>query len=208
VIALSKLYSLNDPRLAQISVKGDLVVDGDDSRIKTRSRAKQSTYTEILTGAQHSGLLERLHDEDMYHQDDANRYDTLSDPDRYTVIPAPLKIIKLLIDELLSASGARAAANAASAAVASAEFEDDDDDEGWEDDDDTLDLGLGATKGDLLSFMEGGGQRQPDDETQGFLTEFFVQCGRENVASFQDWYNMLSDDEKLKLNDLAKAAGQ
>jgi hypothetical protein len=44
VIALSKLYSLNDPRLAQTQVKGDLIVNNDDGLIKTRSRAKQSMY--------------------------------------------------------------------------------------------------------------------------------------------------------------------
>jgi hypothetical protein len=42
VIALSKLYSLNDSRLAQTQVKGDLIVGKDDGLIKTRSRAKQS----------------------------------------------------------------------------------------------------------------------------------------------------------------------
>jgi hypothetical protein len=44
VIALSKLYALNDSRLAQIQVKGDLIVGADDGKIKTRSRAKQSMY--------------------------------------------------------------------------------------------------------------------------------------------------------------------
>src|SRR4051812_17730595 len=41
VIALSKLYDLNDPRLSQINVKGDLIVPRSD-RIMTRSRARQS----------------------------------------------------------------------------------------------------------------------------------------------------------------------
>jgi hypothetical protein len=44
VIALSKLYSLNDSRISQIMVKGDLIVAQDDGRIKTRSRAKQSKF--------------------------------------------------------------------------------------------------------------------------------------------------------------------
>lgn len=44
VIALSKLYSLNDPRLAQTMVKGDLVLT-ESAGIKTRSRSKQSMYT-------------------------------------------------------------------------------------------------------------------------------------------------------------------
>lgn len=114
----------------------------------------------------------------------------------------------MLIEELVSASGARAAANAASAAIASADFDDEDnEDEGWEDDDDTLDLSLAATKADFMSFVEGG-QRQPDDETQAYLTDFFLRAARENVASFQDWYNMLSEEEKSKLNELANSAGQ
>lgn len=171
VIALSKVYGLNDPRLSQITVKGDLIVGPDDGRIKTRSRAKQN-------------------------------------PDQYTIIPAPLKIIKVLIEELASASGAGAAANAAAAAMAATDFDEDDAEDGWEDDDDTLDLSLASAKADLMSFMEGGPQRRPDDETHSYLTEFFVQCGRENVANFQDWYGMLSEDEKVRLNQVAFSAGR
>ena len=44
VIALSKLYSLNDPRLAQTMVRGDLVMT-ESTGIKTRSKSKQSMYT-------------------------------------------------------------------------------------------------------------------------------------------------------------------
>ena len=131
----------------------------------------------------------------------------LSDPDQYTIIPASLKIIKVLIEELLSASGAKAAANAAAFAVAAAEFDDDDDDGGWEDDDDTLDLSLGSAKHDLMSFVEGGA-RQKDDETQAYLTDFFIRCGRENTANFQEWYRMLNAEEKEKLNEVANSAGQ
>ncbi|OAQ90061.1 importin beta-5 subunit [Purpureocillium lilacinum] len=165
VIALSKLYSLDDDRLAQIKVKGDLIIN-DDGRIKTRSRSKQN-------------------------------------PDQYTIIPAPLKIIKLLIEELLSASGARNAADAAAAALAAnADLESDDDDDGWEDDD-TLDLNLGISKSELMSFTEGGGRRYKDDETETYLVEFFVRCGRENTAGFHIWYSMLSSEEKAKLSELA-----
>jgi hypothetical protein len=46
VIALSKLYDLKDPRLAQIQVKGDLIPN-TDGRILTRSRAKSSTYLSL-----------------------------------------------------------------------------------------------------------------------------------------------------------------
>ncbi|KAK2605796.1 hypothetical protein QQS21_003750 [Conoideocrella luteorostrata] len=170
VIALSKLYGLNDARVSQINVKGDLIVGPDDGKIKTRSRAKQN-------------------------------------PDQYTVIPAPLKIIKVLIEELASASGAGVAASAAAAAIAAADFDEDNDEDGWEDDDDTLDLSLAASKADLMSFMEGGPTRRPDDETHSYLTEFFVRCGREDAANFQAWYNMLSEDEKAKLNQVVNSAG-
>ncbi|KAF4981325.1 hypothetical protein FZEAL_2858 [Fusarium zealandicum] len=207
VIALSKLYSLNDNRLAQISVKGDLIVNNNDGLIKTRSRAKQSMYPAIRNFSTNTSTLDSLYVQYVESQD-ANQPTLSTDPDQYTIIPASLKIIKVLIEELLSASGQRAAANAAAAAVASASFDDDEnDDEGWEDEDDVLDLSLGATKSDLMSFIEGG-QRQRDDETQAYLTDFFIRCGREDTANFQQWYNMLTDEEKTKLNEVASSAGQ
>ncbi|PHH83498.1 hypothetical protein CDD82_49 [Ophiocordyceps australis] len=169
VIALSKLYSLNDARLAQIMVKGDLIVGADDGRIKTRSRAKQF-------------------------------------PDHYTSIPATLKMIKVLIEELLSASGAHTAASATSAAMAAhaAEEEGGADDDGWEDEDEALEF----IKADAWSLNDANGGRVRDDGTQAYLTEFFIRCGQENVAGFQEWYNMLTDEEKAKLNELANAAQQ
>lgn len=208
MIALSKLYSLNDPRLAQTQVKGDLIVSNDDGLIKTRSRAKKSMYPESPTIPTPAIVLDRLYARYMEKEQEVNQPTQTIDPDQYTVIPASLKIVKVLIDELLSASGVRGAANTAAAAVASASFDDDEnDEEGWEDEDDTLDLSLGTTKADLMSFVEGG-QRQRDDETQAYLTDFFIRCGRENIANFQEWYNMLNDEEKAKLNELAHLAGQ
>jgi len=167
VIALSKLYDLNDARIAQTQVKGDLVVPASD-RIMTRSRARQN-------------------------------------PDQYTVIPAPLKMLKVLIEELLSAQGKLGSAAASAAAAVAADFdaEGDDGDEGWEDDPDTVDLSLGATKSELMQYMDGSGNRQRDDETQAYLTEFFLRAARENIAGFQGWYDQLTEDEKAKLNELA-----
>ena len=117
-------------------------------------------------------------------------------------------MLKVLIEELLSASGVQAAANAASAAInefADEDFADGDDgDEGWEDEPgDTLDLSLGSTKADLMGLFDSGGSRQRDDETQAYLTDFFIRAARENVAGFQDWFGMLTEDEKLKLHELA-----
>ncbi|PQE03651.1 importin-beta domain-containing protein [Rutstroemia sp. NJR-2017a BBW] len=182
VIALSKIFSLNDPRVAQTMVKGDLIIP-TSNRIMTRSKAKLSK-------------------DGLYY---APPPLTRPDPDRYTVIPASLKIIKVLIEELLSASGHQNAATAAAAA----EFADEEaDDDNWEDVPSTLDLGLASTKADLMAFGEGQGSfmRQRDDDTQIYLSEFFVKAGRENVAGFNELYTLLTDEEKMKLQELAQGA--
>ncbi|RMZ84752.1 hypothetical protein DV737_g1018, partial [Chaetothyriales sp. CBS 132003] len=62
IVALSKLFDLQDDRIKQVGVNGDLIVE-NTGRIKTRSQAKLN-------------------------------------PDRYTTIPADLKILKLLVEEL------------------------------------------------------------------------------------------------------------
>ncbi|KAF2089211.1 ARM repeat-containing protein [Saccharata proteae CBS 121410] len=165
VIALSKLYDLNDPRLTQVMVKGDLVMPQTD-RIMTRSRARQN-------------------------------------PDRYTMIPAPLKILKVLVEELLSASGSgnmRAMENAAAAAELA---DDDDEDEEWEDDPTELDLGLGSTKAELMAYGDESsvfGGRQRDDETQAYLIQFF----RESVQKpgFQEAFNAMTPQEQEKLRTM------
>lgn len=182
VIALSKLYSLNDPRVAQTLVKGDLIIPKSD-RIMTRSKTKLSTK-----------LLQ-----DKYLQQSLT---TLLDPDQYTIIPAPLKIVKVLIEELLSASGRQPDIHgAATNNLADEEGEDD----GWEDVQSVLDLGLGSTKAELMAWSEGAGnfQRQRDDETQTYLIEFFTKASRENTAGFSEIYAALTDEERSKLSELA-----
>lgn len=188
VIALSKLFSLNDARVAQTMVRGDLIVPTSD-RIMTRSRARQSKCRWPLPIARLTNIL--------------------AAPDQYTLVPASLKILKVLIEELLSASGLQSAATAAAAAAA--EFADEDDgDDGWEDDPDTIDLNLGSTKSDLMGYLEASNMRRRDDETQQYLTEFFIRAARENIADFAQWYTQLTEEEKGKLNDLAneQAAAQ
>ncbi|RFU32070.1 hypothetical protein B7463_g4248, partial [Scytalidium lignicola] len=184
VIALSKLFSLNDQRVVQTMVRGDLIIP-TSNRIMTRSQSKQSTTYQIRNASMYA-------------------YDSL-DPDQYTIIPASLKIVKVLIEELLSASGVQSAVNAAAAAAA--EFADEEaDDDSWEDLPNTLDLGLGSTKADLMAYAEGSSSfmRQRDDETQAYLSEFFVKAARENIAGFNELYAALTEDEKRKLNELAQ----
>ncbi|KAK8118879.1 importin-beta domain-containing protein [Apiospora kogelbergensis] len=161
VIALSKLYELNDPRLAQTMVRGDLIIPVSD-RIMTRSRAKEI------------------------------------DPDQYTIVPATLKIIKILVEELTSASGAQNASSAAAAAAAKFADEEEEDEDGWEDEPDTVDLNLGSTKNDLMSYLEASSMtRHQDDETNRFLTDFFRRVAQS--PDFHTWFEMLTDEEKQKL---------
>ncbi|KAJ4289496.1 hypothetical protein N0V88_006978 [Collariella sp. IMI 366227] len=177
VIALSKLYSLNDTRVTQTLIKGDLIINTSNTRIMTRSRTKLN-------------------------------------PDQYTIIPAPLKILKVLIEELVSASGLHSAANVAAAAateLADADADDallldeDDNDGGWEDEpDDVLDLALGGTKADLMGWLEGNGSRQRDDDTQQYLKEFFLKADAENLAGWREWCGMLSEDERAKMKEAAR----
>lgn len=150
----------------------------------TRSRAKQSMPQSNL----HAAQLE---------------LNASLDPDKYTIIPAPLKILKVLIEELLSASGLTSASNAAAAAAAAEWANEDDDDDSWEDDPDTIDLNLGSTKADLMQCLDASNMRHRDDETQQYLSEFFVAAARDNIAGFADWYNNLTEEEQGKLREMA-----
>ncbi len=178
-------------------VKGELIIANTD-RIMTRSRAKLSPPSPHHPSSHpHS-----YHPSHSYHP---------PDPDRYTIIPAPLKILKVLIEELVSASGLSQQQTAASVAAAAAtELADDDsdaDNEGWEDEpDETLDLALGSTKLDLMGWIEGGGggARERDDETQAYLIEFFVGADAGDVAGFREWCGGLSEEEKRKVKEAAR----
>ncbi|KAF1989367.1 ARM repeat-containing protein [Aulographum hederae CBS 113979] len=191
VIALSKLYELDDPRLRQVMVKGDLIIPASD-RIMTRSRARQN-------------------------------------PDQFTIVPANLKILKVLVEELLSASGGQydpqkplsatsstfpltpnpvLSANGSQPNLLSPLHNnhstgslnnDGEEEDGWEDDDD-LDLTSGLTKSELMSFGEdrpGSGYRQRDDETQAYLVDFFR--GASQKPGFEEVFMALTEDERGKL---------
>lgn len=166
VMALCNLYNLHDPRISQVHVKGDLVVNQNTSgRIMTRSRARQN-------------------------------------PDQYTIIPASLKMIKVLVQELLIDGPEINHQQLDAAAAADLEEEDSEDDD-WEDDDNFLDLGSGMTKEQLMAFAADDGpsrDRGFDDKTQAGLAQFFrAQAAR---PEFAEVFNALTSEEQDKLRNM------
>lgn len=187
IAALARIYELHDPRLDAVPCKGELVIEQDTSgRIMTRSRAK-------------------------------------AQPPRWTEVAAPVKIVKVLIAELSAqmASGGATGMGTSDAVASAAGGEGADDDEGyddveddedeedgeWEDEPGTgvLDLGLGMTKAQLMGLGGEEGSfsvRQADDETQGFLVDFFRRQATLDVARFEGVFMLLSAEEKDKLRGL------
>lgn len=183
-IALSKIYSLHDPRIEAITVKGDLIVV-ETGRIKTRSQARLN-------------------------------------PDTYTSIPASLKILKLLVEELKNAAtsqftnlaSARAAADALDSdndSIASNDGDADGDD--WEDlantGDGSLDLGSAKVRAELMGLVGEGGlgsssnvDRIRDDQTADYLVEWFKQ--EASTQEFTNSYGQLKPEEQQVLQELVK----
>lgn len=120
-------------------------------------------------------------------------------PDRYTMVSAQLKIIKVLVGELLSSSGPRTLD-----AGAAAELDEEDSDDGdWEDDpNDFLDLGAGMTKSQLMALgaEDGPANRARDDETQTYLVEFFR--AKEASPEFGEVFGSLTAEEQEKLRTM------
>jgi hypothetical protein len=146
----------------------------------TRSRARTSTSFKFCPG-----LAQLTHS---------------IDPDRWTIIPATLKILKVLIVELQSAAGAPLDANAA------AELADEASDDGsWEDEPNPfVDLGSGFTKEQLMAYAADDGPstgRQRDDETQEFLVEFFKRAA--TTTGFAEEFGQLTADEQQRLRESA-----
>ena len=122
-----------------------------------------------------------------------------SDPDKYTIVPAPLKILKVLVVELQSASGAPLDAQAAAELA-----EEDSGDDDWEDEANPfVDLGSGFSREQLMAFAaeEPGGGRQRDDETQGFLVDFFKRAA--TTQGFAEEFGQLTEEEQQRLRDSA-----
>ena len=126
-------------------------------------------------------------------------------PDQFTIIPVPLKIVKLLVDELISASGpgTTAGAGAAAAEAVADEEDESEEDEEWVDEASPFVAGLASAKSEFGAFAEenpGSARRQADDATQAYLETFFREQSQD--GRFQEVFATLTPQEQEKLRTL------
>jgi hypothetical protein len=125
----------------------------------------------------------------------ANLTHHTADPDQYTLVPATLKIFKVLIEELQAASS-----NSQLSPTEIEKLEEANSDDGdWEDDPDTVDLTSGSVKAELMAFAEEKpyASRQRDDETQAYLMQFFRNAA--GMEGFEGVFAALTGEEQEKL---------
>ena len=177
ITGLSKIYSLDDPRVKAIGVKGELIIE-NTGRIKTRSQAKKN-------------------------------------PDRYTAIPANVKILQILVNELTAATkyenGIIAQGKAAASELDELDSDDDDGENGadggdWEDvgTPGVLDLASLVAKENLMGDGQTtptGDRSAPDDETTVYLIDWFRE--ESTKPYFQHDYGQLSEDDRQRLGSIA-----
>lgn len=126
-----------------------------------------------------------------------------ANPDRFTAVNVPMKIVKIFVDEFGTYSAAAsAAAGAGIHDGAGSDAESDDEDEDWEDED-VLGGLTGTARAELMKFADetpGSAARQTDVETQHFLENFF----RSNASDgqFQELLGQLNPGEQEKLRAL------
>lgn len=183
-IALSKIYSLHDPRVAAIMVKGDLVVV-ETGRIKTRSQARKNpdTYTSISASLK---ILKLLVDE----------------------------LKNAATSQFNDPALARAVAEAQEDDADSLASNDGDaNGDEWEDlattGDGSLDLGSAQVRNELMGLVGENGfgssnnvDRIRDDESADYLVNWFK--GEAQHSSFNDIYAQLKPEEQKDLQDLVK----
>ncbi|KAL9014129.1 MAG: hypothetical protein Q9173_001220 [Seirophora scorigena] len=152
----------------------------------------------------------KLHDERLANiqvqgdlmADNSSRIKTRSQskrtPDRYSIIPVPLKLTKVLISELsnpLTPSTPGLMQNKLSG-------DSDDEDGEWEDEPNIVDLGNPTTTAELMAYADEAkwNVHQLDDDTQSYLIDFFKQASTE--PDFQNLYHGLTDEEREKLHSM------
>ncbi|KAL8841417.1 MAG: hypothetical protein Q9205_000705 [Flavoplaca limonia] len=125
-------------------------------------------------------------------------------PDRYSIIPVPLKLTKVLISELANPI------SPSTPGLQQNQFNDhsEDEDDEWEDEPGIVDLSNPTTTAELMAVIDESryNVRQLDDETQTYLVEFFKQASTE--ADFGDLYQGLTDEEREKLHQMEKTSNQ
>lgn len=142
-------------------------------------------------------------------------------PDTYTQIPATIKILKILIDELKNAAYS-SFTDFTSARAAAEALEDDEDGDSlasndgdandeWEDlattGDGSLDLGSAKVRDELMGLVGDGsgsafGERIRDDQTTEYLIGWFKEQG--SKEGFGELFAQLKPDEQKVLHDLVK----
>lgn len=149
------------------------------------------------------------------------------EPDQYSVIPVPLKLTKVLIQELINPSPTTPGFHKRNHSLQGGISDDEDDD--WEDEPAILDLGAQATRQgqciriisflsltnsdnlpltDLMGYMDEAKwtTHESDDATQKYLVDFFNSVS--NDLGFQDLYHSLTDAEREKLRKMNEQQNQ
>lgn len=158
ILALGKIFTLGDERVANLIVDGDYIpYDGD--LIITRSMAKTM-------------------------------------PQKYTQIPAPQKILKLLAGEL----GFQCQQPDPNDYLPEKD-EGDEDDGDWEDMDDIGVPNYDQLKGYVDSDDENDHEDNADQGIKDLLVQFFKECTSKNLGNFQKYYELLTDDEKTSITE-------
>lgn len=177
IVALSKLFALQDDRIKQIGVKGELIVE-DSGRIKTRSQARLNPdrYTTIAADLK---ILKLLVEE--LGSAVASRFGGLAE----------------------AQAAALAAEQDGDGEVSPTKSDESGE---WEDEPGgSLDLGSGVVKEELMRFgmEEAGsptGSRARDEETAEYLQGWFREVGQ--TEGFAGVFALLSAEEQEKLRML------
>lgn len=96
-VALTKVFTSGDPRVAEIQVKGDMILT-ENSRRTTRSIARKGTYSvsRLLVCHYHPIIEGVVPDISLLYI----HYELA--PNQFTVVSAPVKIVKLLCADLIT----------------------------------------------------------------------------------------------------------